>query len=531
MELNPQEMLLYQMVKSQLSDVGTYEEAEKNVSAVGGILNLAPEMVERVLKQFQIEFKPATNSHNMPRLLVDWGELPRVGYQVRPEFNLICPAYASRPDVNVSVDRDLDHDGNDPRRRPHSDEPGLWSFHVPFRMTTLGMDCRPGHYLIQVNIAFRDVPPDMPRFYRCNIRLNVSGIATGESGVLEIDGDGQSIVNLQGYNLKQFSKVILKGGQDSVINLHNSADLFDKAVSPKAEKPSTTFEYQFKIDQEKQSKIPRLVTLPNQRAFLDTAGFYFEDGRRVIVIARPSITFGRSRDNDVILRFLPAGDENDRYSRNISRTHFISELTPEGIEVRDESKSGIEVNNSVVDKRYLVPAAWVGDVNEIKLGVTGMVSKGFQIGMVMFAPDRRESLEDREHRDELVCEVVSGRLSRLTRQALATGVDSVRYDRINNLGGEETYVHVLREAIIGGSPAQASILLKGCGSQVQARLIQMDRSFWLEPLPGCLPVTIDGNRIPPLSLVALSPGMELRFGEESVRFDRKAQWFIDPLPT
>ena len=527
MELNSQEQLLYQMVKSQLGDDKLYEEAEKNVSAVGGLLNLSPETVARVLQKFRNEIRPTITPECTPRLLVDWGEKPCVGYQVRPEFNLICPAYATRPEVNVQIDRDLDHDPKDERRRLQSDETGLWSFHVPFRMTTLGMDCRPGHYLIQVNIAFRDVPPELPRFYRCNIRLNVPAITNGEGSVLEIDGDGQSVVNLQGYNLRQFSKVILKGGQDSVINLQNCIPSSESTALPVSEKTSTTFEYQFKIDQEKQARIPKVAMPKKQRAYMDMACFIFKDDRRIIVLARPSITFGRSRDNDVVLRFLPPGKENDDHSRNISRTHFISELTSEGIEIRDESKSGIEVNSTVVNRRHLIPPTGAHDVNEIRLGVTGTVSKGFEIGLVMFAPDERENQEEREHRDDLTCEVVGGRVSRLARQALATKLDAVRYDRITNLETQETYVHLLREAYIGGSPAQSCILLKECGPNLQARLLHIDRSFWLEPLPGSLPITVDGNLISPLSLITLYPGMELRFGNEIVHFSQKAQLHID----
>ena len=214
----------------------------------------------------------------------------------------------------------------------------------------------------------------------------------------------------------------------------------------------------------------------------------------------------------------------------ISRGHFTSEFKIEGIEICDSSSSGIEVNSQVVRGSHLFVANGPVEVNEIKLGVTGTVSMGFELGMVLFAPDRRETLLDREHHHELVCETVGAALSPLARQSLATGLDAVRYDRMTTLSGEETYVHLLREATIGGLPTQASILLKKCGNQRQARLLHVDRSFWLQPLPGCLPVMVDGVPILPHSLVALSPGMEIRFGNEAVRFNRKAQLHLDPQP-
>ena len=85
-ELNPQEQMLYQMVKSQLGDSCTFEEAEKNISAVKGILNLSEELAQRVIDKFRADLAPPPIANVTPRLLVDWGELPRVGHQVRPEF-------------------------------------------------------------------------------------------------------------------------------------------------------------------------------------------------------------------------------------------------------------------------------------------------------------------------------------------------------------------------------------------------------------------------------------------------------------
>ena len=83
-------------------------------------------------------------------------------------------------------------------------------------------DCLPGQYLIDMELSCRDIPVELPRFFRCRIRLTVPNANDDQGGIWEIDGDGQSMVNLRGYNLKQFSKVILKGGQDIVLNLHNA---------------------------------------------------------------------------------------------------------------------------------------------------------------------------------------------------------------------------------------------------------------------------------------------------------------------
>jgi hypothetical protein len=148
-ELQGAAALLYNATKSQLDGAATYQEVQRQVKLAAEMALLTDDIVDQVLAEYRRELSPVSEDCS-PRLLVDWGEIPKVGHQVRPEFNLICPAYSVRPEIVISVDSQLDHDPNDPRRRPQQDDSGLWSFHVPFRMTTSGMDCLPGQYLIDV---------------------------------------------------------------------------------------------------------------------------------------------------------------------------------------------------------------------------------------------------------------------------------------------------------------------------------------------------------------------------------------------
>ncbi len=524
--------MLFNLVKEQLEGTEDLQQIEAQVTLVADTCKLSQDVVTEVLTEFASQFAPAVNVIRAPRLLVDWGELPRVGYQVRPEFSLLCPAYSARPEIHIKVDRDLDHDAYDPLRRPQIDEPGLWAFHVPFRMTSEGMDCRPGHYLLDVEVTFREAPAGAARFYRCRIRLNVPDLNDDQGGVLEIDGDGQSMVNLQGYNLKQFSKVVLKGGEDSVINLQNAMggnngeDENDEPLPDN--KPATTFEYQLKVNSEKQSRLPTVAATTERRAYLDSAGLVFEDGRRTLIYSRPRLTFGRSRDNDVVLRFLPRSKENDNNSRNLSRTHCVAEVVPEGIEIRDESRTGIELNYSVVREREVVTTHHTGEVTPIQLGVTGAVPTPLTLEMITFGPDRYAEKDDLEFWHELYSEMVGARsISRLARESLSLQLDAVRYDRVENLKDEESYVLLLREALIGGSPNQAAIVLSDHSSPVQARLLHLDRTFWIEPLNESKLPSINGTPLQVRSLTPLSPGMEIQFGDEVATFDRPTQLYLD----
>ncbi len=522
--------ILYNLVSSSLTGSEPLEEVETQLQGIAASAGISEDVVEEVLQRFRSEMQPATEATDKtPRLLVDWGELPRVGVQVRPEFSLLCPAYQGRPEIEVHVDRDLDHQSDDPLRRPQIDEPGLWTFHVPFRMTTGGMDCLPGKYLIDVNVSFREVPENASRFFRCRLGLSVPDLNADDGGVLEIDGDGQSMVNLQGYNLKQFSKVVLKGGADSVINLQNAVGSQEESetVEPPPEKPTTSFEYQLKIDSEKQSRLPTIVPSPSRPAYLDAAGLFFEDGRRALLYSRPRLTFGRSRDNDVVLRFFPRSEELDVHSRNISRTHYVAEIIPDGIEIRDESRSGIELNYSVVREREVVPTDHSGEVTEIKLGVTGTVPQSFLMEMTTFGPERQSDREELEFWHELYAELAGGRISRLAREGLSQRLDAIRFDRVENLAGEESYVVVLREALIGGSPNTASVLLSDGNPTIAARLLHLDRGFWLESLSDSRRILIDGEVLPVRHLARLSPGMQVEFDGEIAKFDRPAQLYLD----
>ncbi len=517
--------MMFAVIKNQVSETATLEEIEPLVQMSGA----SDEVIAEIMARFRAEIESSQPPGSGPRLLVDWGELPRVGYQVRPEFSLICPGYPSRPDVTVRVDQELDHDDTNCLRQPQSEDQGLWTFHVPFKMTTEGMDCRPGQYLIDVEVFFREAPAALPRFFRCRLRLNVPDANTADGGVLEIDGDGQSIINLQGHNLKQFSKVVLKGGADSVINLQDAMGGGAEAnvVSDEPEKSAATFEYDLKVDTEKQKRLPTVSEQFQKRSYLDAAGFFFEDGRRTLIFTRPRLSFGRSRDNDVTIRFLPSGDENDGYSRNISRTHFSLEVTPDGLEFIDQSSKGMQVDIDVVRERKVVSVSHGAIHVHVDLGLPGTVTEEFHLEMATFTPDRNAERADLEFWDELYCELVGGHLSRLARSGLDLALNAVKFDRIDNLDGQESYVQLLREVFIGGAPDQAGVLLKESGPAMQAKLLYMDRSFWIEVLPGAAAVKIDGEQLNPATLTPLCPGMTIQFGDETVRFDKPTQLHLD----
>ena len=203
------EDVLLSLVTSHFSGNETQDEIIACIRAVGESEGISDDVVASVTEKYlsqqragqsgEVEAESPTAPQS-PRLLVNWGELPRIGHQVRPEFSLLCPVSLGAPDIAVSVDSDLDHNPEEPTRQPKMEDDGLWTFCIPFRMTTDAMDCRPGQYIIDVSVVFSRVPSSQPQCYRCRIRLNAPGGDERHGSVLEIEGDGQSVVNLQGYD-------------------------------------------------------------------------------------------------------------------------------------------------------------------------------------------------------------------------------------------------------------------------------------------------------------------------------------------
>ncbi|WP_404304637.1 FHA domain-containing protein [Neorhodopirellula lusitana] len=524
--------VLHRVIVSQMGAEATAEEIRRQVDSLAASQGLPDETVALLLERFAIRSDStlvdvSDDEQRVPRLLVEWGELPRVGYQVRPEFSLLCPAELARPDVSVSVDSQLDHDPSDPLRTPSSDESGLWSFYVPFRMTTQSESCLPGQYLLTVDVYFPDASPGVPRFYRTGIRLNIDAQNDGQGGVLEIDGDGQSIVNLQGYSLKQFSKVVLKGSQDSVVNLQSSLAPVKHPDHETETKPRTSFEYQLKVDAEKQSRIPTVISSGKARYQADAACFCFDAGMRSMVFAKPRLNFGRSRDNDVVLRFLPRSEELDQHSRNVSRTHFTVELAPEGIRLEDKSSSGVEVGGTVVLQEAMIPTDHVGEVTPIQLGISGDIPRPFQMNMTTLGPGHYVETSNADFWNRVSCDFVGAHPSRLSRQAVEQKLDAVRFDRLNNLADDESYLWLFRETFVGGATNQCGIVIPNTSIPQLARLFYLDRSFWLEPLTDPSRIQVDGKLIEPGTWVPLEPGMRVSFGGWESTFALPGQLYLD----
>ena len=209
---------LVQSIRNQLTGSETATEIEAILSAAG----VPSQIFGELLAQLKNDAATPTTAPSpppipvddtvAPRLIVDWGAAPQIGHQVRPCFMVLSPAHADgQLSVQLEIDDELDALQMTDDVNVISPLPGQWEFHGAFRLTTDGEDCRPGQYLITLRLTFRRSRNSAaPVFFRSAIRLNVND-STGAGPVLEIDGDGQSIVNLHGHDLRSFGRVVLKG--------------------------------------------------------------------------------------------------------------------------------------------------------------------------------------------------------------------------------------------------------------------------------------------------------------------------------
>ncbi|MDB4640712.1 hypothetical protein OAF56_03670 [Pirellulaceae bacterium] len=474
-----QEEMIYGLVKQSLDEKSAFQDAEKQVLTLAENVGVDDETVATVLTRFREDF--AIPDHEAPRLMVDWGEPPRVGRNARPTLSLICKGEKHPPKVGISVDSDLDHDANDPRRQLQWEDDGIWTFCIPFRLTSKSFPCLPGQYILSVNVTFKGDAARPPRFYNTHIRLNVPDESDGEDRVLEIDGDGQSIVNLHGKNLAQFSKVVLKGGDQGIINLQESDNSSTESPADDS-KSSETYEYQLKVNQQLQRRLPTVAN-SSSGTRTDALTLRFTSGKCIHLFARKKMTFGRGRDNDVTLRFLPRGNENDQLSKNLSRTHMVLDSVDEGILFQDKSTKGIEIDFEPVKDEKLIAHDQTGIEHAINLGGGISGSDAFSIQAQLFGINDSNNNTHREaiDWDDVCFDILKQRPCRLWQIASSSGIDCIRLSRENNSPELEEYVLLYREAKIGFSRSENPIASIGESRGASfGRIVYAGRRFWLD---------------------------------------------------
>jgi S1-C subfamily serine protease len=343
-----------------------------------------------------------------------------------------------------------------------------------------------------------------------------------------IDGDGQSVVNLAGHDLRSFSRVVLKGDDSAIINLQNFGQTPEQ---PKAAEVPVVFEYELKVNRDIHERLPEVIEV-SQPSKTDAITLVCGD-RRIHVIAKKRSTFGRQRrpENDVCLRFLPRSTEHDEGSRAISRTHMALDLTDDGLVLVDEeSAKGVDVDCDPVkgEKTFTYLDAHGGRHIDLPSPLSSSLSLEMELTVFGRDPDDPDFRSDLKW-DDVCFETAGEPASRLWQVAKSSGIEAARLRRLNNLPDEE-YVFLYRHATLGRSAKDHAIAmpvpdhLKG-----DLRLIYAGRMFWLHS-GGRAEVAVDGEPVSGPCLVPLRFGQCLSIDSLQIHVARVAQCQLDEDP-
>jgi len=510
-------------IAAKLSSIFSGNESTAEIAAAITEENPDPDLssdhIQYIAKKIRSDF-PLAN--RLPNLIASWGLVPEIGDRCSPEFLLVCGEDYSdgELDVKFDLDQQLDFMASDTEPTPRRNAEGHWIFRFPFNLTTNEVDCNPGTYYMKVELDFAGLTdPILPTSLYCDIRLTIPD-DDAEERVLEIDSDDKSLVNLQGLNLNKFSKVKLKGSGSGLINLlQGQSDETDDDADDSVD-TGLTQAYTLQVSSNVEGNQLWQSTKITQRAQVEKACLSLPDGGNVILMAQHRIGFGRSRDRDIVVRFLPRSADNDAKSRNLSRLHCVATIIEDGIDFQDKSASGIELNLEPVRESFMLKPETFHAETELALGAM-LSAKQLKLRLVPILSVNHSAVYRKERRRLTDFANVSHlRWGKLWSIADRLKLDAIRIERENNLN-EEQYVVICQQAMIGSSDSKCAIVVQGI-PKIAARLLYINRSFWLNRAAGDWDVSVDGHSLASNEMVPLSldqeiniDGIKMTFGSHS----------------
>lgn len=507
----------------------TGEESEAELEDIirGAIAN-SPEL-DGISVSELVEAVQAMRSTDvaLPHLLVDWKTLPSIGSQCTPSFLLVLSdAFKGlKPEVTLGFSPHIDSAPGALRPELSKTQEGHYDWFFPFSLTQNDVNCRPGDYVLTILVRFRGATlANVPSRLKATVRLTVPDPdqSSGEQ-VLEIDADGKSIVNLQGMDLARFGRVKLTGSDAAIINALNTVEQESAetgAEDNSNEPASVVHEYVLKPDYRYEFDSFHLSNLFQSGSRIKEATIQHGE-RNFVLFTQRQLRVGRSRDADLVTRFLPRSEENDTSSKKLSRVHVILEVGEDGLQITNRSSSGFEWNlqshtnddRATLEKERLNEPCdlGLGEIlgSQLKLVVTP-IANSMSSGLI----ERVEEFADRQHL----------RTNPMWRLSKSNNWECIHIERENNLT-EEEYVILCRTILIGSSSKLCGIAIPGLPT-VAARLLHLNNMFYLSPYDESCEITIDGERIQANEQAALSTGQSIGINDVSLMFNEYSQLYM-----
>ena len=459
-----------------------------------------------------------------PYLLFDFGETDlRPGQTLAPEGHVRFAGWEGNVEIRMSIDGRLDKEHwreSPPLSRLAS---GYWTFPQTLSLTDGRQQCQNGKYWIHFHCRF-----DGPHHSVWEGRIKMT-ISHGEDGPsLVIDSDEHSLVNLNGVNLKEFSRVQIQARGNSLVNIQSMLEALrsESATNSGTGRRSDMIPVQL---------IPYTPPPPPQASHT-TARVDLPSGRRVVLFAQDQLTLGRNRPDpnarshrtDVALRMHPRSELNDAVSLKISRQQLKLSVCDGQVEFFDPREADQQSAKPATLNGQPLPPSPIELIPDRAYHYDSALGHEERIGLDLIA-----------YHDDRKAEYLQDRLEQLPRTRTSTTWrrDSTRYDAIriersgftDDYDGREAYLMLMGMALIGSSP-RCAIQVEGSGIRTEhAALLHWDGQFRLTPW-GSVPVYCDQQLIYPGQVVTLTPDANhtLRLGDTLLQFGPRAQLVIDP---
>jgi len=348
-----------------------------------------------------------------------------------------------------------------------------------------------------------------PMEFEGHLTVNVSGAAATTQVINFTDArriEGRVVVGTEGGNMQVGSPVA--AGDPS------TDEFVEVALRPRQQIRALQLKRILAGHEHRRVAATRLSLLVR-----DDAGI-----RNVCLLACPRFSLGKRRDNDVVLRVLPPGGQNDGLSARITRAHAAVEFTPHGAVWRNnECINGTLVGGAMV-------AAGQQCLLQQGVEVRPAAVMGLSCDLINDDPTEGEpgyaQLATRVPAPPTAEPVLAAHPWRDT----VGPVKAVRLRRSDSLAGLEEYVAFQRGAAVGGGPNCAVQLQHASVYPVHAKIVSLGGSLWIEPCQSVAPTLVDNDELPLDQLAPLRPNLLLRLGEVEITVTRFQQYYLDIAP-
>ena len=262
------------------------------------------------------------------------------------------------------------------------------------------------------------------------------------------------------------------------------------------------------------------VVEPERGSATDSASLVTRTKERttnILLIAKPCVTLGKNRRNDIVTRLGPRSAENDAMSNQMSRDHCRIELRQGGLVVLDDGS----VNGTTLDGQKVDAGGRLiqDETKELVLAEVLSFSVRYIGGHL---PEPCGGYED----------AMSDSPGEVWELADPAGPATLSLERTGNLGADdengcESYCLIYRVAAIGSAEDCAIRVCDKGLEPLHAALVYWGGRFFLENLSTATDVTVNDRKLSGRELIPLSFGDHIRIARLDMQFTQRSQLFVD----